>query len=87
VPKPDLVIRNNTPYGIMIWTSYTDTSLTVSLWSTTFAKGEQTNQTKEPKGPCTRVTTERTRTFVSDGHTEVDKVYALYQPADGVKCP
>ena len=86
-PKPDLVIRNNTPYGIMIWTSYTDTSLTVSLWSTTFAKGEQTNQTKEPKGPCTRVTTERTRTFVSDGHTEVDKVYALYQPADGVKCP
>lgn len=86
-PKPHLILKNNSPYGVLVWTSYTDTSLTVTLYSTTWAPGEQTNQTQEPKGPCTRVTTERTRTFVADGRRETDKVYALYQPADGVKCP
>jgi vancomycin resistance protein YoaR len=84
--KPDLKIRNNTPYGVMIWPTYTDTSLTVTLYSTKWVSGEQTGQTTEPKGPCTKYTTERTRTYV-DGHTDTDKVYALYQPADGVKCP
>ncbi len=84
--KPDLKIRNNTPYGVLLWPTYTDTSLTVTLYSTKWVSGEQTGQTTEPKGPCTRYTTERTRTYV-DGHTDTDKVYALYQPADGVKCP
>jgi vancomycin resistance protein YoaR len=83
--KPDLVIKNTTPYGIMIDTSYTDTSLTVRLISTPFVKGEQTAQSEEPKGPCKRVTTERTRTY-EDGHKDVDKVYAMYQNQDGVKC-
>ncbi len=84
--KPDLVIKNTTPYGIMIDTSYTDTSLTVRLISTPYVKGEQTAQSEEPKGPCKRVTTERTRTYLSDNHTDVDKVYAMYQNQDGVKC-
>jgi vancomycin resistance protein YoaR len=84
--KPDLKIRNNTPFGVMIWTSYTDTSLTVSMYSTPWVKGDQTNQSREQKGPCTSVTTERTRTFFLDNRTEVDKFHALYQPADGVKC-
>jgi vancomycin resistance protein YoaR len=35
---------------------------------------------------CTRVTTERTRTY-TDGHTSVDKFYALYAPQEGVVCP
>ena len=30
-PNPDNRIRNNTPYGILIWTSYTDTSITVTM--------------------------------------------------------
>ena len=38
-PAPDLQITNNTPYGILIWTSYTDTSLTVTLYSTPYATG------------------------------------------------
>ena len=39
---PTCSSRNNTPYGILIWTSYTDTSLTVTLYSTPHATGEQT---------------------------------------------
>lgn len=84
--KPDLKIKNNTPFGIMIWPTYTDTSITVSIYSSPWVKGDQTNQTREPKGPCTRVTTERTRTFLIDSHTELDRFTGLYQPADGVKC-
>ena len=33
-PAPDLRFTNDTPYGIMIWTSYTDSSLTITLYST-----------------------------------------------------
>lgn len=91
---PDLVIKNITPYGILIWPTYTDTSLTVTLYSTPFAIGEQTNQTKtevksgdpEVLEPCTRVTTERTRTFLSDLHTSTDTFSALYQPDEGKRC-
>ncbi len=84
--EPDLVIRNNTPFGVLIWTSYTDTSVTVTLYSTPWVKGEQGNQTEEKKGPCTRVTTERIRTYLPNNKTEIDKFYALYQPAEGVRC-
>ena len=84
--SPDLKIRNNTPYGVLVWPTYTDTSVTVTLYSTPFLKGDQTNQTKEPKGPCTKVTTERTRTAVADGKTSTDTFVGLYQPSEGVKC-
>jgi vancomycin resistance protein YoaR len=83
--KPDLKIKNQTPYGVLIWTSYTDTSLTVTLYSTEWVRGDQTNQTKTPQGPCTAVTTERTRTYV-DGHTDTDTFHGAYQSGDGVKC-
>jgi vancomycin resistance protein YoaR len=33
-PNLDLKFRNNTPYGILIDTSYTEDSLTISMWST-----------------------------------------------------
>ncbi|MSX01029.1 MAG: hypothetical protein F2809_08795 [Actinobacteria bacterium] len=74
-PSVDLKIRNETPYGVVIWPNYTNTSLTVSLWSTPFAKGEQTAQ--NPTSGCGSVSTERTRTFV-DGHTEKDTFRAKY---------
>lgn len=84
-PGVDLAIRNNSPYGIMIWPTYTASSVTVQLWSTRFATGEQSAQTGgngTPTGPaapkkCGRVVTERTRTFV-DGHKEKDRFYANY---------
>ena len=85
-PKPDLRIRNPSPYGVLIWPTYTGRSITVTLYSTRWVDVAQTNQTREQRGPCTRVRTERTRTFLADGTTKVDNVNALYRPAEGVKC-
>jgi len=84
-PGLDLRLRNNTPHGVLIWTSYTDTSITVSLYSTKTVSGEQTGQTTSPRGECTSVVTERTRTY-TDGRTAVDRFSALYAPREGVKC-
>jgi vancomycin resistance protein YoaR len=84
-PSPDVRIRNNTPYGVLIWPTYTGTSITVTMYSTKYVSGEQTNQTKEMKGVCTAVTTERTRTYV-DGRKTTDKFTGLYSPEEGVKC-
>jgi len=84
-PSLDLRLRNNTPHGVLIWTSYTETSITVTLYSTKTVSGEQTGQTKSERGECTSVTTERTRTY-TDGRTAVDRFSALYAPREGVKC-
>ena len=84
-PKPDLRFTNNTPYGILIWTSYTDTSLTVTLYSTPYATAEQTGITEGRSGRCRVVTTTRTRTF-PDGRTETDTFRARYRPGPGQGC-
>jgi vancomycin resistance protein YoaR len=84
-PSPDLKIRNNTPYGIMIWTSYTGTSVTVTLYSTPWATGEQTGISESMDGACRVVTTTRTRTF-PDGHTANDTFRARYRPGEGLTC-
>ncbi len=84
-PSPDLQIVNTTPYGVLVWPSYTESSISVSLYSTHFVDSEQTGQTESPSGAaCTRVITERTRTYL-DGRIEVDSVRALYRP-EGVSC-
>ena len=85
-PSPDLKITNVSPYGILIWPTYTGSSITVTLYSTPYVVGEQTNQTKSAAGVCTRVVTERTRTWLTEDRTETDTFRVLYQPADGVKC-
>ena len=85
-PAPDLVIENNTPHGVMIWTAYTDTSLTVTLYSTPFASGEQTGIDEEPAGNCTVVTTTRTRTFVDGRDPVTDTFRATYRPGEGQFC-
>src|SRR5205085_8249446 len=51
-PHPDLIIANNTPYGVLIWPTYTGTTLTVSLYSTKYAPGTQTAQSQAPNGSC-----------------------------------
>lgn len=80
-PAPDLQIVNNTPYGVLIWPTVTEDSITVRLYSTRTVFAEQTGQTTVPHGlVCTNVYTERTRTFVEDGHREVDTVFASYHP-------
>jgi vancomycin resistance protein YoaR len=85
-PHPDLVIKNTTPYGILIWPTYTDSSVTVHLYSTHYVDvqvGEPTS--KAGPGVCTRWTTPRTRTFL-DGKVDHDSVSATYRPAEGVNC-
>ncbi len=118
-PSLDLKVGNPTPHGVLIWPTYSATSITVTLYSTRWVEGAQTNQTRtdvpttqvkkttppttdpdadpaqvppttEPPVSqdyvCTRVVTERTRTYV-DGRTQVDRFHALYAPEEGVICP
>jgi vancomycin resistance protein YoaR len=84
-PHPDLQIENPTPYGVLIWPEYTDTSITVRLFSTRHAQVSVGDPTSSPQGSCTRWTTPRTRTY-PDGTTEQDSVYAIYRPEEGVRC-
>ena len=84
-PHPDLVIKNTTPHGVLIWPTYDATSITVTLYSTRFVDSQQTGQSEAPRGACKRVTTERTRVYL-DGRREVDKVFATYRPEEGVNC-
>jgi hypothetical protein len=81
---PEFVIENNTPYGVLMWPTYTDTSITMHLYSTRYATGAQTGQTTGTNGSCTTVTTTRTRTFV-DGHTEQDQFSGYYRNS-GTHC-
>ncbi len=85
-PSVDLKITNNTPYGVLLWPTWTDQSITVTLYSTPWVVGEQTGQVVEPAGVCTRVITQRTRTWLEDNRKENDYFRALYQPEEGVKC-
>ena len=55
-PGPDLKVRNSTPYGVLVWPTYTGSSITVSLYSTKYlASSQQTDQLRtesEPKPPA-----------------------------------
>ncbi|MBX3285780.1 MAG: VanW family protein [Actinobacteria bacterium] len=82
---PDLQWKNNTPYGILIDTSYTATSVTVTLWSTQYAYGEQTGQSTGRSGSCTTVSTQRTIHYV-DGRTDTDTVRARYRDPGVTRC-
>ena len=84
-PAPDLVFTNDTPYGIMIWTSYTQGSLTITLYSTPHARAEQTAIAESRSGNCSIVTTTRTITY-PDGSTKADKFRATYRPGEGQRC-
>lgn len=84
-PAPQLEIHNPTPYGILIWPTTTANSITVDLYSTEWVEAEQTGQYESPvQEACTRVTTERTRTFL-DGTVDVDSVFAIYRE-EGIGC-
>lgn len=84
-PHPDLQITNNTPYGVLIWPTYTDTSITVHLYSTPYATVSVGEPTASAAGNCTKWTTPRQRTF-PDGSVKHDSVFARYRPAEGVNC-
>jgi vancomycin resistance protein YoaR len=84
-PHPDLVVTNDTPYGVLLWPTYTGSSITVQMWSTPYWDVEQTGQNSYPAGQCTQVETFRSRTN-PDGVTENDAVLALYRPGEGLDC-
>lgn len=75
-PSVDLAITNDTPYGIVIWPTYNDTSITVQLWSTPYARGEETGRSQS--SGCGSVTTTRTITY-PDGAQDTDQFRANYR--------
>ena len=84
-PAPDLQFTNDTPYGILIWTSYTGTSITVTLYSSPHGTAEQVAIDESTSGRCAVVSTTRRITF-PDGATEDDTFRATYRPGDGLGC-
>ncbi len=84
-PAPDFAIVNTSEYPVLIWSTWTDTSITVELYSTKHIEVTQTGQVDEAAGACTRVTTFRERVY-PDGEVVEDSVFALYQPSEGIGC-
>lgn len=84
-PQPDVQFTNNTPYRVMIWPTYTDTSLTVSIYSITWSETDVLEQREYFSGQCTVIETDRIREY-EDGTEEVDTFRAFYQPRDGIGC-
>jgi vancomycin resistance protein YoaR len=82
---PDLQIVNNSPYGVLIWPTYTGTTITVHLYSTPNVTVTAGSLSSSPQGNCTRVTQPRTRTY-TDGRVVQDSVFAVYRPGEGVNC-
>ncbi len=84
-PDVDLAFINNTPYGILIWAEYTETSITVQMYSTKYWEVEQTDQRSWWSGACRSVETFRSRTN-PDGFVLEDSVRARYRPGEGLDC-
>lgn len=84
-PAPDLEFENTTDYPALIWTSYTDTSITASIYSTKSVEVEEIGQEVGAARQCTRVDTYRLRTY-EDGRQVEDSVFATYRPAEGFDC-
>ena len=84
-PAPDLIFTNTTSYPILIWTSYTDQSITVSMYSTKHIEIDELDQRTSRRGACTHVETDRQRTY-PDGNVVVDTFVADYRPAEGIDC-
>jgi vancomycin resistance protein YoaR len=83
---PDLQIKNPTPYAVLIWPTYTETSITVHLYSTRhYSEVTVGEPTSSPSGRCTRWVTPRTR-VAPDGSVLRDSVSARYRPGEGISC-
>ena len=84
-PRPDLVITNPTPFGVLIWSSWTDESVTVDMYSTSNVDVKLEEPTEQLVDLCTRVKTERIRTW-QDQNIESDYFFATYRPEEGLNC-
>ncbi len=84
-PAPDFKFTNNTEYGILIWPTYTDSSITVTFYSTKHITVEDIGRVESSQASCTRVTTSRQMTY-QDGTVKKDSVFAVYRPGEGLDC-
>jgi len=84
-PTPDLVLSNTTNYPVLIWTSYTDRSITVTMYSTQHIDVVELGQRVSRRARCTHVETDRQRTY-PDGKVVVDTFEANYRPGEGLDC-
>ena len=84
-PAPDLRFTNPTPYGVLIWPKYTNTSITVELYSTRNVQVTIGEPEEEMQDFCRRVRTSRTRVF-ADGTVDTDTFHARYRPEEGRDC-
>ncbi len=83
--RPDLEVRNNTPYGILVWNEYTPTSITVTFYSTKHLEVEALPLKRSSERECRVDITPRLITF-PDGEQVEDSVYAVYRPGEGLDC-
>ena len=84
-PNPDLVIKNPSPYGIMIWPTFTTTEIRVTLYSTKWVEVKANGQDTQRNGACTIYLTKRQRTFL-DGRVDKDFTKAQYRAGEGQNC-
>jgi len=84
-PNPDLVINNPSPHGVMIWPTYTDKEIRVTLYSTKWVDVKANGQDARPNGACTLYSTKRQRTFL-DGRVVNDATIAQYRSGEGQLC-
>ena len=84
-PHPDLVIKNPSPHGVMIWPTYTGTEIRVTLYSTKWVEVKANGQETQPFGSCTVYITKRQRTFL-DGRVDNDFTKAQYRASEGQNC-
>jgi vancomycin resistance protein YoaR len=83
-PAPDMAFVNDTPRCILVDTSYSDSSVTVTLWSTPYATGEQVDVSESMSGVCRNVSTTRRITY-PDRPAATDTFRATYRP-EGRRC-
>ena len=84
-PHPDLVVKNPSPYGVMIWPTYTGNEIRVTLYSTKWVDVKANGQDTQPFGSCTVYITKRQRTFL-DGRVDNDFTKAQYRAGEGQNC-
>ncbi|MCC7078504.1 MAG: VanW family protein [Acidimicrobiia bacterium] len=84
-PKPDLVFTNNSPGPLLIWPSYSDSSITVELWGISDGRAvEALEQDLTRQGMCRVVTDTRVIRW-PDGR-EVSDRYRTYYHREGYGC-
>lgn len=84
-PNPDMAWQNDTPYGILVWTTSTASSVTVAFYSTQYAAGAQTGSSEVRSGKCTVVTTQRTVTYPDKAAT-TESFRARYRDKGQTTC-